>query len=180
MSSRYPILSVLLALAACSLAPGDGGPPSTAAAPAGSDQVQVAESAGTAPLAMPARDDVPMLTFLDSSVFDRDLSDALRAHPHELHVNAPERFGLSHIPPRLEKWLSAVKDSGGTVKAQPVAQEPLAMRGLLGMAIDLVVALFDAIHQGILYGPAHDYNVVLYYRQDTGIVEDTVFRRRSG
>lgn len=154
--------------------------------------VQTATSAPATPTPMPAPTQAPAhivpakletaeVTFIDDSSFDDELSSELSKNVEEVDIVAPERFGLNKIPDRLEKWLTEVKDSGGKVKVQPMPGETqVATRGVVDMAFDLVVAIVQGVRNRQLYGPSHDYDVYLYYRKDTGIVEQAKFVRREG
>lgn len=121
------------------------------------------------------------LAFINSRTFDSDLSDAMRANTPEIVVTAASPFTLNNIPERLDKWLGLVKEKGGTVTAQalPPKDQQLAARGLLGVIIDVVVALVQASAEHALTDPAKNYDARLYYDGVTGGVERVNFMRRT-
>ena len=113
------------------------------------------------------------LVFLDSRIFDDDLSSSMSAESPEITVNVPVGFNLNEIPERFDRWLYSVKESGGTVVAKP--ENP--SRGLVSAAIDVVVAIVEKIDEMQLYQPSEQYNATLLYRED-GTVSKVVFDRR--
>ncbi|MDX1432154.1 MAG: hypothetical protein R3286_06860 [Gammaproteobacteria bacterium] len=120
-----------------------------------------------------AQDETLQLVFLDSQIFDEDLSDAMSDDPAKITVQVPARFNLNEIPDRLDRWLYAVKDGGGRVVAKP--ENP--SRGLITEAIDVVVSLVGKIDEYRLYRPSRDYNATLLYGED-GMVGKVEFERR--
>ncbi|MDH3704344.1 MAG: hypothetical protein OEU46_23850 [Alphaproteobacteria bacterium] len=120
-------------------------------------------------------DAVASVAFIDSSTFDTDLHSALSRDPGTVHVTPAAPFSLNKIPPRIDKWLAAVKSSGGKVAARQ--DTALATRGLIGMVIDVVVALFDQAAEKALYAPAEKYDATLYYGAD-GKVDRVLFTRK--
>lgn len=117
-------------------------------------------------------EDVANLSFIDSSIFDSDLHDALSRSVGTVHVTPASPFSLNKIPPRMDKWLGAVKSGGGKVAARQ--DTAVATRGLISMVIDVVVALYDQVAEKRLYAPAEDYDATLYYGND-GKVDRVLF-----
>jgi hypothetical protein len=118
---------------------------------------------------------IAALAFIDSSTFDSDLHDALSKEPGTVHITPAAPFSLNEIPPRMDKWLAAVKSGGGKVAARQ--DTAVATRGLIGMVIDVVVALFDQVAEKRLYAPAENYDATLYYGAD-GMVDRVMFTRK--
>lgn len=117
--------------------------------------------------------------FLDTTGFDKNLSQGLRGRIEEVVIDVPSKFSLNEIPDRMSVWLSKVQDSGGKVQAQPIpAEGSMATRGLFGLLIDVVVSLADVAMEKAMYGPAEDYNVLMHYNPETGEVEKAVFYHR--
>ncbi|PCI40516.1 MAG: hypothetical protein COA73_15655 [Candidatus Hydrogenedentota bacterium] len=117
------------------------------------------------------------VTFLDLSGFDEDLSMNLGDRNKNVVVVAPAKFSLNNIPERLEKWLSAVKDSGGKVQAKE-EKTTVATRGILGALIDLTVSAVKAKKGLDQLETAENYNVLLTYDKQTGQVKDVLFYHR--
>ena len=103
-----------------------------------------AEQAKQTDQAEPVANDPVQLVFLDSRIFDEDLSRSMWSASPEITVNVPVGFNLNKIPKRVDRWLYAVKESGGKVVAEP--EEPPRTRGLIAAVIDVVVVGF---HSGI-------------------------------
>jgi len=120
-------------------------------------------------------DEIATVSFIDSATFDIDLHDALSKTPGTVHVTPAAPFNLNKIPPRMDKWLAAVKSGGGKVAARQ--DTAVATRGLIGMVIDVVVALFDQAAEKALYAPAENYDATLYYGSD-GKVDRVLFTRK--
>lgn len=120
-----------------------------------------------------------VMQFFDSSVFDEDLSDHLREGHAAVEVRALSPFSLNDIPERLDKWFAVIKDSGGSVGARELPPEGEAeARGIIGMVLDVLTALFSWYEEAQLYGPAENYDALLFYRKDTGVVEKIMFMER--
>jgi len=115
------------------------------------------------------------VSFIDSSVFDSDLHDALSKETGTVYVTPAVTFGVNNIPPRMDKWLAAVKRGGGKVVAR--RDTAVATRGLIAMALDVAVALYEQVEERMLYAPAAHYDATLYYGAD-GKVERVLFVRR--
>jgi len=113
------------------------------------------------------------LIFFDSRVFDNGLSSAMRSGSPEIVVDVPSRFSLNEIPDRVDRWLYAVKESGGQVKARPERRT----RGLVSAAIDLVVSFVGKIDDYVMFRPSENYSATLMY-DDEGVVNKMVFKKR--
>ena len=115
------------------------------------------------------------LVFFDSRIFDEDLSRSMLSTSPEIIVSLPVGFSLNKIPERVDRWLYAVKESGGKVVATP--EESARTRGLISALIDVVVAIFERLDEIRLYSPSENYNATLLYREN-GMVSKVVFERR--
>lgn len=154
---RFPAILAALALAALVFASGCS---SKQAAPA-----------DAAPADAPAS-----LSFFDSFTFDRQLSSSLRADLPEVEVVFPAAVTINSIPPRLEKWLSMVDQTGGKVQLVPEATEG---KGFVSEIISLFVKVAEYIKEKTIYGPIENYDAQLHYKQGSGIMTRTVFVRRT-
>lgn len=121
------------------------------------------------------RDDVVPLTFIDSSAFDSELQEALTKGPGTVYVTVAAPFNLNKIPPRLDKWLGAVKSGGGKVAARE--DSAVATRSLGGVVMDVAVALFDRVSEKMQYVPATNYDATLHYKTG-GEVEKVLFTHK--
>ncbi|MBM3366812.1 MAG: hypothetical protein FJY43_00780 [Betaproteobacteria bacterium] len=62
------------------------------------------------------------MVFSDLHTFDRELAQSLTAARDPVVVTSADRITQRQMPPRLEKWLAAVDDSGGKIETQSVDQ----------------------------------------------------------
>lgn len=114
--------------------------------------------------------------FLDTGGFDRKLSSALSANQPEVTVLFPAAITLNSIPDRLDKWFSKVEKFGGTVDIQA---EPEPGRGIISEIFGLFIKAYDAIEEAVIYSPAKNYNVMIYYKAQTGLVTRVSFTRKA-
>lgn len=116
------------------------------------------------------------VTFFDSSVFDTDLFQQLENSPSELEINFPSQFDLNSLPPRIEKWLAAIKDQGGEIKLIRTPDSSTT-RGFLMDAVDLVIRAYDKLtEEDEIYESAKGYNTQIFYNAD-GKVKKIVLDR---
>lgn len=97
----------------------------------------------------------------------------MRSKSPEIIVDAPSGFSLDAIPERVDRWLFAVKESGGSVVAEPVIRK----RGILTDAVDLVVSFVGKIDDYFMFASSESYEARLIYETD-GSVNKIVFEKR--
>jgi len=124
------------------------------------------------------------LTFINSQVFDNNLSQAMGSQVGEIVVEVASRFSLDVLPERVEGWLVHIQQSGGKVEAeaQPVQTE-VAMRGMpVVEVIELALAYREKAKKKAeteaMYAPANTYHAKLYYQKESGTVDRVVFYHR--
>ncbi len=129
-----------------------------------------AEPEAAAPAAAESAVTAEELTFFDSLAFDKDLSSTLGKQPSGAMVVPSGPFSPNALPPRLEKWLSVVLKSGGSVKLKKVSSEPPA-RGILSDVIELSVKSHQDAEQNAMYAAAKAYDVLVTFNSNdvTGI-----------
>lgn len=113
--------------------------------------------------------------FLDTGSFDRKLSSALAAGQPEVTVVFPAAITLNSIPVRLDKWFSKVEKFGGSVDIQA---EPEPDRGIISEIFGLFIKAYDAIEEAVIYSPAKNYNALIHYKSQTGLVTRVSFTRK--
>ena len=112
--------------------------------------------------------------------FDWDLSQALRKADRGLILSTPEGISLNEIPEPLDKWLSRIKENGGTVKAKPIAKETdMKTRGLFSVLLDVVLYLIGVAKEEATFSAADEYNAILNYDKDTGTVKSVYFYKKE-
>jgi hypothetical protein len=65
-----------------------------------------------------------------------------------------------------------VEKYGGTVELEPTGPQA---RGFLTDIIALTVGAYTAIKEKIIYEPAGDYNIKVFYDADSGMIQRVVF-----
>jgi hypothetical protein len=131
------------------------------------------------PVRRMAPDQMPnQVVFADLAVFDDDLSSRLRGGPEMLVVAFAGPTSINQMPPRVDRWLSAVHAGGGAVEATPVSPDGIRTRGVVSAAIDLVGRLVGAVREQTLYAPAAAYDAEVLYVPGTGQVREIRFTRR--
>ena len=83
------------------------------------------------------------LNFIDLGKFDRELAVSLKDIDESVGVSFYEKVSPNQVPERLQKWISAVERSGGSVKIEtppnePTARNPLSILSLLGSAYSAI------------------------------------------
>jgi hypothetical protein len=123
--------------------------------------------ASNVPLSMPAGSANPesKLSFVDISKFDRELSASLSSEIKEIDVLFYEKVSPNKIPERLQKWISAVENSGGKVRIDTPPNEPkprsiMTVLGLLGTAYSAIKDL-SPLQSEVLFIPAKGRNAVI-------------------
>ena len=175
MQKLFVILSCCVA-AGCATEPGiqPQSAPSVASQPAAQVPPPVAQTpkpAPVAPVAQPAKPSaqIPSVEFTDLPTFDRELSTSLSGAKAPVVVTSADRILLQKMPPRLEKWLAAVDDSGGKIETQSVDPGAVQTR-----AIGLIFALISAIRTARefakenVYAEARKYDAKIFYKTDAG------------
>lgn len=173
MFGKSAFLLILSMTVGCATPPpttDPGYPPASADSPGMPDTDGSAVSPNVSPN---VSTDPTTIVFFDSRVFDRDLSSAMRSDSPEIVVDVPVGFSLNEIPPRVDRWLYSVKDSGGAVKAEPEIRQ----RGIFTAAIDVVFSFFERVGDKLTFAPADRYRATLVYASD-GTVNRIVFNRR--
>lgn len=127
------------------------------------------------PAILAEESDQPNVEFFDSGSFDRKLSNALNADPPTVTVTFPAPITVNGIPERLDKWLAMVEKYGGTVELKP---EDDGTRGLISEIISLIVGIYEAIKEKMIYEPVGDYNATVFYKKGEGTITRVVFDRK--
>jgi hypothetical protein len=78
----------------------------------------------------------PAIPFLDLPRFDKELAQALNADQSEVAVRFYGKITPNEVPVRLQKWLTAIEQSGGRLDVTPppgdvAPRNPLLLLGLV-------------------------------------------------
>ena len=111
------------------------------------------------------------IAFNDSPVFDKAVSLAMKAKHRRIEISSLNSFNLDSIPARMDKWFYMVKKYGGKVKTSSIT------RGFSEKLIELIVGIYK-LKENMIYKPAKDYNVTIYYNIETKVIEQVVFKHK--
>jgi len=126
--------------------------------------------------------------YYDSTTFDSRLSRTMACQMSTVKLRLPSPESTGKIPARLDRWLAAVDESGGqvTVEKDPGRKSKYTSKSMdggfiVGAIVDLVEVAKIA-YQGMkdkkLYGPAEEYNAIIYYEDGTGAITEVIFSKR--
>ena len=151
-------------------------PSAQPAEPAKTEAAQAGEPAGEAQAPVEEKE---LVYDPDSLTFDIRLSAALRSADNVLFLKTPSGVNLNEIPDELDKWLSRIRDNGGTVKAAPLPADGKPSRSLLGILIDVILFFVGLAKDEIIFSAIDDFNALMYFDRPTGDVKWIVFTRRE-
>ena len=121
-------------------------------------------------------EEIQTIQFLNSNIFDKQLSKALSNKEPTVKVTFPIAFTTNEIPERVDKWIVAIQDYEGTIDVKPEQIE----RGLLDNLVrSLINGIYEKIKEKLLYSPARNYNATVYYEPRTGNVTRIMFLKKS-
>ncbi len=107
-------------------------------------------------------DEPQFLTFVDASVFDVQVSDAMAARAPIISVRFPETVTTNNIPERVAKWLYVLVDRyDGSSEVLPDPALPVP-KGVSDELSKLVMKAYTSLEQYILYRPSEHYNAIIY------------------
>ena len=115
------------------------------------------------------------IRFMNSEAFDAQLADAMIDDEEIISVQILFAFDLNAIPPRIDRWLSVIKKSGGTVVLKDARQ--FSTRGIVRSITDLTLRYIQFVSDRAKYGHAVHYDVELHYSVPEG-VKYLLFKRR--
>jgi len=116
------------------------------------------------------------INFIDSRLFDKDLSFQLKQTPKFVEIGFLSPVNLNQLPPRIDKWLYAVEKLKGEVSLAP---EEGSGRVIGDIIVDMAVGAYNLAKQTITYYPAIHYNATVYYHPSDGLLTRIVFIRKS-
>jgi hypothetical protein len=81
------------------------------------------------------------ITFMDTTNFDREMSDSLSSKEKDVKVSFYNPVSPNEMPRRLEKWVAEVNNTGGKVTivqpvGEPAPKNPLLLIGIFGSLWD--------------------------------------------
>jgi predicted component of type VI protein secretion system len=117
------------------------------------------------------------IAYVDSDVFDKQLSRALSEGLPEVTVTATAPFGVDNVPKRFDRWLTKADEFGSriTLEAEP---ETEVTRNFLSKLYSLTFgALFGGRDK--LYEPVKNYDLKVFYQKSSGHVTRMVFTDKA-
>lgn len=120
------------------------------------------------------------LTFLDSTIFDNMLSRELNRGSEEVEVAISGKMSLNNIPPRVDKWITAVAEKGEvTLLPVDASLKPKFVLALL----PVVYSFLKQAHSERSMSSASDYNASLVYHIDKisgeSVIDRIVFIKKK-
>ncbi len=115
------------------------------------------------------------ISFIDSRIFDEELSDALSAGLKEVTVTTEAGVTLGNIPERMDKWLYAIRDADNPVVAKPREGTAYRSIGLVALLQAIATGTYEFLRESVTYYPARNYRATLLYDKATGRVDQVVF-----
>ncbi|MBE9562989.1 MAG: hypothetical protein IMF12_09030 [Proteobacteria bacterium] len=124
------------------------------------------------------------LRFIDVDTFDQDLSKSMEADTEAITISMIGNVSVNKIPERLGRWLNVVTSKTGKVDFEPTTPpKPVDEKttGSLSVAaiISLLPTAYDLLKDEFSYSSATNYNAIIYYKPDSGLLETIVFRKKS-
>jgi hypothetical protein len=114
---------------------------------------------------------------MDSATFDQNLSKQMGQRMNPLEVPLVARATVNKIPPRLDKWLSAVGEDH--VRMAPDPRLPTERNPLALMGLELAISAYSFAREKLLYFPASNYDATVYVDPRDGRITRVLFSLRS-
>lgn len=192
MNKRFPPAALALTLAAILAAPAfaqqaetspateQAAPVPAEAAPAAAAPDAPAAQLATEPPAPPPPPPPPAsVVFLDSSLFDNALSGQLSSGKDQVEVAITGKISLNAIPPRMDKWITAVATKGEVALTQQV-DAPLKPKFILGL-LPTIFTFIKMARTESLVDSANKYNASILYHLDRSgeaVIDKIVFVKK--
>jgi hypothetical protein len=119
------------------------------------------------------------VVFLDSSLFDNALSSQLASGKDQVEVAVTGKISLNSIPPRMDKWITAVATKGEVALTQQ-ADVPLKPKFVLGL-LPTIFTFIKMARAESLIDPATKYNASIQYHLDRSgeaVIDKIVFVKK--
>jgi hypothetical protein len=185
MNNRYTPVALALALAALLTAPAfaqqatEAAPAAPQTAPVSATTQAAADAPAAQPAAEPAAPPPASVVFLDSSLFDNALSGQLSAGKDQVEVAITGKISLNAIPPRMDKWITAVATKGEVALTQQV-DAPLKPKFILGL-LPTIFSFIKMARTESLVDSASKYNASILYHLDRSgeaVIDKIVFVKK--
>jgi hypothetical protein len=142
-----------------------------------------AQSADTKPAAGDAKPATEVkrarVTFLDSKLFDGQLSKELDAGNDAVEIDFLGKVSLNNIPQRIDRWISIVGEKGA-VNIKP-AEQALKPKFLFDI-VELIYTGVQRSNEEKMLDPVRQYDAVIFYALDASgepRIDKIVFSRRK-
>lgn len=119
------------------------------------------------------------LTFVDSKIFDDQLSTSLAAeHPIVTITFVGTDVTVNRIPERLDTWLYVLVDRyEGQIQMTPDPSATMG-KGIEGVAVGLAIGAYKFATERLYYRPIGNYNATVYFIPASGAITRIVFQHK--
>lgn len=129
------------------------------------------------------KEELANLRFIDAETFDKNLSESMSSNSENITVSMIGKVSVNKMPERLGKWLSIITNKMGKVDFKSTTPaKPINERNTGSLAISAVIGLLPSTYgffkDEFFYGPAVNYDAILYYQADTGLLEKVIFIKK--
>ena len=120
------------------------------------------------------------LTYLNSNVFDQGVASNMNESSRTIHVKFPVRFTLNSIPERIDKWLTEIVDSDGSVEVEAIDKSDSKYRSLstLTSFVSFAMSIYTQATRGNMYEASEKYNGRIIYESETGEIHEILLYPR--
>lgn len=119
------------------------------------------------------------VTFLDSKLFDGQLSKELGGDNDAVEIDFLGKVSLNSIPQRIDRWISIVGEKGA-VNLKP-AEQTLKPKFLFDI-VELIYTGVQRSNEERMLDPVRQYDAVIFYSVDNAgepRIEKIVFNKRK-
>ncbi|MDM8564392.1 hypothetical protein QUF74_01920 [Candidatus Halobeggiatoa sp. HSG11] len=125
------------------------------------------------------------LRFMDADTFDKNLSESMMVDTKTITVSMIGKVSINNMPKRLSKWLSIITAKNGQVDFEPTTplKPPVNERTTGSLSVGAIIGIlptaYDFLKDELSYGSAINYNAVLYYQPNNGLLERISFIKKN-
>lgn len=118
------------------------------------------------------------ITYLDTDRFDENLSSLLAGDSPNVKVSFLDPPEVSEMPPRMNQWLAAVEQHGGTLNLEGQQADSKSASAVLAL-LALVKEGHEMYKESKKFSPTEDYDATINLAEDGIEVKNIDFVRRE-